>query len=189
MDQVKIGILLKEMRKEKNLSQEQLAEKFYVSTRTISRWENGNTMPDISVMIELADFYGIDLRELLNGERKSDKMNKDMKETLGMVADYTKAEKEQMIKALKTYVAGVTLFFALIGIIIVLHLERVHGAFQGVAASLVVLGFIYSVMSVIKLRQLTGNMNKAQHKKTKILLCIGGVLVGILAVVAIIMVL
>ena len=189
MDQVKIGTLLKELRKEKNLSQEQLAEKFYVSTRTISRWENGNTMPDISVMIELADFYDIDLRELLNGERKSDEMNKDMKETLGMVADYTKAEKEQMLKALKTYVAGVVLFFALIGIIIVFHLDRVHGAFQGMAAFLVVIGFIYSVLSVIKLRQLTGTMNKKQLKKTKILLCICGILVGILAVAAIIMVL
>ena len=55
MDQVKIGAFLRELRKEKNLSQEQLAEQFNVSTRSISRWENGNTMPDISIMIDLAD--------------------------------------------------------------------------------------------------------------------------------------
>ena len=67
MDQIKIGSFLKELRKERNLSQEQLAEKFNISSRSVSRWENGNTMPDISMMIELADFYDIDIRELLRG--------------------------------------------------------------------------------------------------------------------------
>ena len=89
MDQVKIGSLLKALRNEHGLSQEQLAEKFNVSSRSVSRWENGNTMPDISIMIELADFYDIDIRELLSGERKSDKMDENLKETLVMVADYT----------------------------------------------------------------------------------------------------
>ena len=64
----KIGELLRTLRNEKHLSQEQLAEKLNVSSRSVSRWENGNTMPDISLIIELADFYDIDIRELLNGE-------------------------------------------------------------------------------------------------------------------------
>ena len=68
MDQIKIGTCLKELRKERNLTQEQIAEKFSVSQRSVSRWENGNTMPDISVLIELADYYNVDLREILNGE-------------------------------------------------------------------------------------------------------------------------
>ena len=72
MDQMKIGELLRKLRNEKHLSQEQLAEKLNVSSRSVSRWENGNTMPDISLIIELADFYDIDIRELLNGERKSE---------------------------------------------------------------------------------------------------------------------
>lgn len=59
MDQVKIGRFMRELRKEKALTQEQLAEKFGVSNRTVSRWENGNNMPDISILIELADFYGV----------------------------------------------------------------------------------------------------------------------------------
>ena len=184
MDQVKIGTFLKELRKEKNLSQEQLAEKFFVSTRTISRWENGNTLPDISVIIELADFYEVDIRELLNGERKSDEMN-----TLELVADYTNAEKEKIIKSLKTYIAASVLFFALIGIIIAFNLTRVHGAFQGMAAFLATVGLIYSIMSVIKLRQLTGKMNKEQHKKASIKFGIFLAILGILALVAVIAVL
>ena len=57
MDQMRIGAYLKELRKEKNLTQEQIAEKFGVSQRSVSRWENGYTMPDISILIELADYY------------------------------------------------------------------------------------------------------------------------------------
>ena len=97
MDQAKIGALLRQLRKEKGLSQEKLAEIFNVSSRSVSRWENGNTMPDISIIIELADFYDIDIRELLNGERKSEDMNKDMKETLTMVAEYTDKQKKQAV--------------------------------------------------------------------------------------------
>ena len=107
MDQIKIGAFLKELRNDNNLTQEQLAEKFGVSQRSVSRWENGNTMPDISILIELADYYEIDLRELLNGERKENTiMNKDLKETLVMVADYTDAEKEKILNQTLGYVGA-----------------------------------------------------------------------------------
>ena len=81
MDQKRIGSFLRKLRTEKGLTQEQLAEKLNVSGRTVSRWENGNNMPDLSIIVELADFYDIDICELLNGERKSEKMDEDLKET------------------------------------------------------------------------------------------------------------
>ena len=56
------------------------------------------------MMIELADFYDIDIRELLRGERESEKMDTDMKETLVMVAEYTEAEKAKILN--KVYVCG-----------------------------------------------------------------------------------
>ena len=62
MNQQKIGKLLRELRKEKGMTQEQLAEHFHVSSRTVSRWETGNNMPDLSLLIELADFYDVDIR-------------------------------------------------------------------------------------------------------------------------------
>ena len=82
MNQQKIGSFLKELRKERKLTQEQLAEQFHVSNRTVSRWENGNTMPDLSILVELADFYDVDIREIIDGERKSEIMNENLKETL-----------------------------------------------------------------------------------------------------------
>ena len=98
MDTKKIGAFLKQCRKEKNLTQEQLAEKFGVSARTVSRWETGINMPDLSVLVQLAEYYDVEMRELLDGER-SQTMNKDMKETLDKVAVYEEWVKQKALKA------------------------------------------------------------------------------------------
>ena len=82
MDQQKIGEFLKTLRKEKDLTQEELADKMNVSRRTVSRWETGNNLPDLSILVELADLYDVDLREIFDGERKSETMDKDLKETI-----------------------------------------------------------------------------------------------------------
>ena len=122
MDQIKIGALLKDLRKERNLTQEQIADKFGVSQRSVSRWENGNTMPDISILIELADFYDVDLREILKGERKAVNMNEDMKETLEMVADYNKEEKKRIAKSLLGKICVCAAAFLVLAAIILFNL-------------------------------------------------------------------
>ncbi len=101
MDQKKIGTLLKELRNEKGLTQEQFAEMVNVSNRTVSRWENGNNMPDLDILIQITDYYEIDLRELLDGERKSENMNKDLEETVLKAVDYTNSETERYIKRVR----------------------------------------------------------------------------------------
>ena len=95
MNQAKIGKFLAELRKENGMTQEQLAEKLNVARRTISRWETGNNMPDIDILIELSDLYAVDLREILNGERKSEKMKNEIKETVLQAVDYTTTESEK----------------------------------------------------------------------------------------------
>lgn len=69
MNQVKIGKFIADLRKEKNMTQEQLSEKMGVSNKTISRWENGKTMPDYSLLEELCDELDISINELLSGEK------------------------------------------------------------------------------------------------------------------------
>ena len=73
MDQKKIGGFLKELRKEKGLTQEQLAELMYVSDRTVSRWETGSNLPSLDILIRISDYYNVELSEILDGERKSGK--------------------------------------------------------------------------------------------------------------------
>lgn len=98
MDQVKIGSFLKALRNEKGLTQEQLAEMVNVSRRSVSRWETGSNLPDLDVLMELADYYEVELRELLDGERKSEEMNVEVQETALKVADYSNAEKQRMLR-------------------------------------------------------------------------------------------
>lgn len=69
MDVRKTGSFICKLRKEKNLTQAALAEKLNISNRTISKWENGDGMPDISILPGLADALGVTVDELLNGER------------------------------------------------------------------------------------------------------------------------
>lgn len=93
MDSKKIGVFLKTLRNEKGLTQEQLAEVFGVSGRTVSRWETGNNLPDLSILIQMAEYYGVDIKNILNGEKESENMDKELRETLGKVADYNALEK------------------------------------------------------------------------------------------------
>lgn len=117
MDQKKTGAFLKELRKKKCLTQEQLAEKFNVSSRTISRWENGCNMPDLDVLIELSDYYEVGLRELLTGERKNENMEQntkhsEMEEIALDAADYTNTEIQRYIKRVRLLLlTGVSFWF------------------------------------------------------------------------------
>ena len=69
MDQEKIGKFISLCRKEKNLTQVQLAEKLNITNRAVSKWETGKSCPDVSLMLELCDILGITVNELLSGER------------------------------------------------------------------------------------------------------------------------
>lgn len=67
----RIGAFIATLRKEQNLTQEQFAEKLGVSNRSVSRWENGNTLPDLSLMHSICNITGITLSELLSGARQT----------------------------------------------------------------------------------------------------------------------
>ena len=69
MNQEKIGKFIANCRKEKNITQAILAEKLGVTDRSISNWENGKNMPDLSLFKPLCEILGITINELLSGER------------------------------------------------------------------------------------------------------------------------
>ena len=95
MDQVKIGKFIAECRKSKGLTQMQLAEKFNITDRAVSKWENGKSMPDSSIMLELCDALGISVNDLLSGEVVAmENYNKEMeKQLLEMIQQKQEAEK------------------------------------------------------------------------------------------------
>ncbi len=82
MDQVKIGKFIAECRKQKNLTQMQLAEKLNITDRAVSKWETGKAMPDTSIMLDLCDILCISVNELLSGEKIDMENNNQKNEQL-----------------------------------------------------------------------------------------------------------
>lgn len=158
MDLVKIGSLLQELRKEKGLTQEQLAERMGVARRTVSRWETGSNMPDLDILMELADLYALDLREILSGERKSEPMDREMKETVLQVADYSNEEKTRLLRRMHwLFLAGLIGFAAFL-VITLLGLENtapyegIGGFGLGLAFGVIILGLIFTGRSAARIR-------------------------------------
>ena len=166
MDLQKIGTFLKDLRKEKGLTQEQLAETLNVSRRTVSRWETGSNMPDLDLLMEIADLYEVDLREMLNGERKSeDKMNKDLEETVLQVAEYTNADKQRVTKTVQGFfLLGILALAVNVGMEFLDAPDTfwtgvVKGITIGIAVGSMILGILYT----------TGAMMKVQAFKKRLL--------------------
>ena len=82
MDQIKIGRFIANCRKQKNLTQMQLSEKLGITDKAISKWERGIAMPDTSIMLELCDILGINVNELLSGEKISMENNQKNEQLL-----------------------------------------------------------------------------------------------------------
>ena len=116
MDQIKIGKFILNCRKKKSLTQEQLAEKLGVTSKSISRWENGNTMPDYSSLKDLCNELDINVNELLSGEKikGNDYMNKSEENLIKLRKQIDKRKK---ILTIISYV-----FIAIIIIVFILNI-------------------------------------------------------------------
>ena len=99
----RIGSFIAALRKQQNLTQEQFAEKLGVSNRSVSRWENGNTLPDFSLMQSICEITGVTLPELLNGVRQSP--STERKDSVFLVLDLWDREKLAKIKTLNLWFA------------------------------------------------------------------------------------
>lgn len=185
MDQVKIGSFLKELRKEKSLTQEQFAERFGVSGRTVSRWENGNNMPDISILVEIAEFYDVDIREIIDGERKSEDMDEEVKDTLVKVAEYTDAEKEKILASLLVSVVEAATTFLFLFIAPALNIIFGLKIDSDTVSYVALLGFAFMLGSILNVLQIMGNMTKNKMKKirrTGVIICIAVLIIAIFTV-------
>ena len=161
MDQIKIGNFIRELRKEKSLTQEQLAEQFQVSRRTVSRWETGSNMPDLDILIELSEFFAVDLREILDGGRKSD-MNAEVKDTALKISEYAESINQRLKGRLFwmtiAAIAGMIVFVA----IEASGLDTPGSIFERIASA--GLGFVSGMLIVIAL-YLSGILGKIKARR------------------------
>ena len=162
MDLKKIGSFLKELRKEKGITQEELAEMLYVSGRTVSRWETGTNMPDISLLVDIAEIFDVSIPEIINGERKNEIMEKEVKETVLKLTDYTETI-NQKIKG-RLFVLTVIAIIGMIAFVIieVMGLDTPGSIYERVASA--GLGLDFGVLIVLAM-YLSGLLGKIKAKR------------------------
>ena len=156
MNQVKIGAFLRELRKGKGLTQEQLAEQFNISRRSVSRWETGSNLPDLDILIEMADYYGVELKEILNGERKSEKMNEELKETVLKVAEFSNEDKRKLTERMnKLFIAGLVAAVIYIILFFTDNADNLIGGLSlGITFGMMIVGVIITSKNVTKIRKM-----------------------------------
>ena len=145
MDQVKIGSFLKELRKEKGLTQENLAEQLNVSNRTISRWETGSNMPDIGMLIEIADFYEVSIPEIIDGERKSENMNQETRDTAIKMAEYSKNEAKIGKQRIIGYLMSIFGIFIIVSALAIFPNDSSWGSIYSVFGSIILILGVYFI--------------------------------------------
>ena len=160
MDQQKTGRFLKELRHEKQMTQEQLAQIFNVSSRTISRWENGTNLPDISLLVEIADFYDVDVREIIEGERKSEMMDEKVREVATKMADYANEEKGKLLKSVQ-----IISFIGVLVLLISIGIQTFNIEANQINKGVLAVTFIALVIMAIVTLYVTGLLEKIAGNK------------------------
>ena len=123
MDQIKIGKFIQEQRKEKNITQSELAEKLNITDRAISKWENGKCTPDVGTMPELCKILNITINDLFSGEVVDMKENEKVLEKNLLEMTRQKEEKDKQLLALEIFIGIVSTVVLLGSIFLVMALE------------------------------------------------------------------
>ena len=137
MEIAKMCLFLKELRKEKGLTQEQAAEQLFVTPKTLSRWETGRTIPDLETVLRLADFYEVDIKDLLSGERAPESETPQGEgagaagedASLQLLADYGKKKEKRSVRRAVIILAA--LFLLAVGVYAVLQQIRFEKNLEG----------------------------------------------------------
>ena len=155
MDQIKIGRFISECRRNTNLTQAQLAEKLNITDRAVSKWENGKSLPDSAIMLELCSILGITVNELLNGEKIDMENNEKKNEQL--LIDMAK-EVEQKNKTIWTsmWALMIVSMIGLFGGIAVSAFLIPEGVWQLVAIIAIVILFLIPCFYALKLEVSVG---------------------------------
>ncbi len=132
MDCQKIGNLILKIRKEKQMTQKEIADKLNISDKTISKWERGLGCPDISLLIPLSEILEISLYELLGGEKISkesqEKVDKVIKDTIQ--ASAKRRMKDKIIDGVINTILLVTLLSALVFLFILFFGQDMYQRFS-----------------------------------------------------------
>ena len=165
MDLIKIGKFISETRKKKNLTQEELAEKLYITDRAVSKWERGLSLPDADKMLELCNILDINVNELLNGEKIDMKdYEKKTDELLVELAKQEELKNKKMITDMYVLVITTVVFY--IGIIMLASFTLGEGTLFGIIVAVSTIVLVMVAFYALKLEMDAGyyECKKCNHR-------------------------
>ena len=154
MDYSKIGEFIATERKAKKLTQAKLAEKIFVSEKTVSKWENGKGLPDTCLLPKLCEVLGISLNELLSGERLSNEDKKQNEKLLLAMAEQLEI-KDKIIWKSMWVIMAVSMIALFVGLFLAAFLIP-EGVLQIVAILGLVVVFLVPCFYALKLEVSVG---------------------------------
>ena len=165
MDQIKIGKFIAESRRKVGFTQMQLAEKLNVTDRAVSKWENGKSMPDSSIMLDLCHILQISVTELLKGEKilmeeRDEKLEQTLLDTI--------KQKEEADKRLLTVeiVMGVTLVLIMLAVCLIAAYAQIEEWLRITLIVIAIAPLVIAMPFMIKIEQTAGyyHCEKCGHK-------------------------
>ena len=165
MDQIKIGKFIAEFRKKNNLTQMQLAEKLNITDRAISKWENGRSMPDSSIMLDLCKELKISVNDLLSGEVIEMKdYNVELEKNLIEMVKQKEATDRRLLRM--EYVIGIFALIILFGLLAVAYYVDMANWLRIVIGATGFVLFLIGMFFGLKIEQVAGYYEcaKCHHK-------------------------
>ena len=165
MDQIKIGMFIAELRKEKGLTQAALAEKLNITDRAVSKWERGISLPDSSTMLPLCEILGINVNELLTGERiDMENYNKKAEEII-LEMTRMKEQRDKELLSLEIFLC-VLVSVVLLVCVLTASIADIQTHFRVLLIIAGFVQFIIGIMYGLRIEQVAGyyECQKCHHK-------------------------
>lgn len=142
MDMMKIGVFLQNLRKDKNFTQQELADYFHVSSKTVSKWECGKALPEIPLLKEISEFYSVSVDEILNGERN---IEGAMENTMRKEEMQKAYQKKKKMWSIFIYVSFFVLLLAFVLLPLISSIKN-HSLATAISIVILVVGlFVYGL--------------------------------------------
>ena len=155
MDQIKIGKFIQNKRKEKNITQQELAENLNITDRAISKWENGKCMPDVGIMQELCEILNITINDLFSGEVVNMKdTEKKLEENL-LEMTRLKEEKDRQLLSLEIFI-GVISSVILVGSVLLVGWLEISELPAAIIITISTILFLVGMGLALRIEQTAG---------------------------------
>ncbi|MDE5994480.1 MAG: helix-turn-helix domain-containing protein [Oscillospiraceae bacterium] len=165
MNQAKIGMFISNLRKEKGLTQAALAEMLSITDRAVSKWERGLSLPDSSIMLPLCEILGINVNELLTGERiNMENYNKKSDELL-IEMTRMKEQRDKELLFVEIFL-GITISIVMGACIMIAALVNMSTAWRIVLITIGIILFAIGILYCLRIEQIAGyyECQKCHHK-------------------------